>query len=256
MGSSSGSDSGSSGVSDTGDFGSEAANNAATDSGAASVGAGGGSSDTGDLGSEAANNAATQAANESVGIGEDEDGITVYSYTPEELNEQQLTAAQLAYDVGLTQPVDPSAPPTETITSFTQNLMANIKSSPFSFALSPTGTALKTAAQTIAANYLTGNLGFGTTDTGEGTGTITGEGDGEIPVETVLPYIIGGGGEQPSQVLSYFSGLQQQPSLLSRYGQAKQTISSIIGDIPSQYGYQQPTQSNFYYDYLTRKGLL
>jgi len=256
MGSSSGSDSGSSGATDTGDMGSEAANNAATDAANASVGAGGGSSDTGDLGSEAANNAATQAANESVGIGADDPGITVYSYTPEEMAEQQLTAAQLSYDLGLTQPTDPSPTPTDTITSYTKNLMANIKSNPIGFAVSPTGTALKTAAQTVAANYLTGNITFGTTDTGEGTGTITGEGNGEIPVETVLPYIIGGGGEQPSEVLSYFGGLQQQPSLLSRYGQAKQTISSIIGDIPSQYGYQQPMQSNFYYDYLTRKGLL
>jgi hypothetical protein len=56
---------------DTGDMGSEAANNAATDAANASVGAGGDSTstgtanatDTGDMGSEAANNAATAAAN-------------------------------------------------------------------------------------------------------------------------------------------------------------------------------------------------
>ena len=63
---------------DTGDMGSEAANNAATDAANASVGAGGDSTstgtanatDTGDMGSEAANNAATDAANASVGAGD------------------------------------------------------------------------------------------------------------------------------------------------------------------------------------------
>ena len=62
-----------SGVSDTGDMGSEADNNAATDSGAASVGAGGdsGPSDTGDLGSEAENVSSTQSGEASVGAGPD-----------------------------------------------------------------------------------------------------------------------------------------------------------------------------------------
>jgi hypothetical protein len=82
-----GSDSSSTGTAnatDTGDMGSEAANNAATDAANASVGAGGDSggsdststgtanaTDTGDMGSEAANNAATDAANASVGAGGD-----------------------------------------------------------------------------------------------------------------------------------------------------------------------------------------
>jgi hypothetical protein len=57
------------GGTDTGDMGSEAANNAATDAANASVGMGGGPTDTGDLGSEAANNAATAAAAASVGMG-------------------------------------------------------------------------------------------------------------------------------------------------------------------------------------------
>jgi hypothetical protein len=57
------------GGTDTGDMGSEAANNAATDSANASAGIGGGPTDTGDLGSEAANNAATAAAAASVGMG-------------------------------------------------------------------------------------------------------------------------------------------------------------------------------------------
>jgi hypothetical protein len=57
------------GGTDTGDMGSEAANNAATDAANASAGIGGGPTDTGDLGSEAANNAATAAAAASVGMG-------------------------------------------------------------------------------------------------------------------------------------------------------------------------------------------
>jgi hypothetical protein len=57
------------GGTDTGDMGSEAAKNAATDAANASAGIAGGPTDTGDLGSEAANNAATAAAAASVGMG-------------------------------------------------------------------------------------------------------------------------------------------------------------------------------------------
>jgi hypothetical protein len=64
----SGGNDGSSSSTDTGDMGSEAANNAATDSANASAGVGGGSSDTGDLGSEAANVGATQSASGSSSV--------------------------------------------------------------------------------------------------------------------------------------------------------------------------------------------
>jgi hypothetical protein len=87
------------------------------------AGGGGGSGDTGDMGSEAANNAATNAANASVGIGGG--------------------------------PTDPGIA-TDTITSFSNNLAANIQSNPLMAAISPVGTVARTAMQTAQARSMLG----------------------------------------------------------------------------------------------------
>jgi hypothetical protein len=83
-----------------------------------------------------------------------------------------------------------------------------------------------------------------------------GGGDAGTAITSVAPYLIGNTQAQPSQVLQYFSNLQNQPQtdgLLSRYDQAKQNISGILGT-NNQLG--ASNTSNFYYNYLNQRGLL
>jgi hypothetical protein len=229
-----------------------------SDPGSEASGGGGGSTDTGDLGSEAANVAATESANASVGAGGS--GVsTGFAPSPAEVSLADISAEEAAAaGLGVTA-VDPGIP-TETIKSYTQNLQAQMKSNPIGFALSPVGTMAMVAAQTIAANTMMGGVGTGTgTGVGSSTdpfGTISGGGDADTLTATIAPYLLGNTQAQPSQVLQYFSNLQNQPQaegLLSRYDQAKQNISGILGT-NNQLG--ASNTSNFYYNYLNQRGLL
>lgn len=232
MGSGAGSDSGdSSGVSDTGDQGSEAANNAATDAGAASVGAGGGVSDTGDLGSEAANVSATASGAASVGAGEDPS-------TPVDPSPPATETIE-GYVAGL----DPSASPTESIRNYVDNLKANVLAQPVRSVMSPTMTALKTAAQTVLATSMLDDARFTSEEAaGDGDGTTQ-----TIDVEAVLPYYISDQEAVPSQALAFFRGLDAPDvNILSRYGNAKQNIQNVLGDVTNQFGYGMSDQSNIF----------
>jgi hypothetical protein len=229
-----------------------------SDPGSEASGGGGGSTDTGDMGSEAANVAATESANASVGAGGS--GVSGgFAPSPAEVSLADISADEAAAaGLGVTA-VDPGIP-TETIKSYTQNLQAQMKSNPIGFALSPVGTMAVVAAQTIAANTMMGGIGTGTsTSVSSSTdpfGTISGGGDADTLTATIAPYLLGNTQAQPSQVLQYFSNLQNQPQaegLLSRYDQAKQNISGILGT-NNQLG--ASNTSNFYYNYLNQRGLL
>lgn len=229
-----------------------------SDPGSEAGGDSGGATDTGDMGSEAANVAATESANASVGAGGS--GVSGgFAPSPAEVSLADISADEAAAaGVGVTA-VDPGIP-TETIKSYTQNLQAQMKSNPIGFALSPIGTMAVVAAQTIAANSMMGGIGTGTgTSASSSTdpfGTISGGGDADTLTATIAPYLLGNTQAQPSQVLQYFSNLQNQPQtqgLLSRYDQAKQNVSGILGT-NNQLG--SSNTSNFYYNYLNQRGLL
>jgi len=122
------------------------------DGGSGGDGGDGGSagSDTGDMGSESANNAATDAANASVGIG----------------------------DSG---PTDPGIA-TDTISSFGNNLAANVMANPVMAAISPMGTMFSTAMQTAQARSMMGlaNPSLGMSPSGEGD-------DDRRPYQAITP---------------------------------------------------------------------
>ena len=239
-----GDSSGGSDSTDTGDMGSESANNASTSSGEASVGGGdsGGGVDTGDFGSEAANVAATEAANASVGIG-DTDAINAVNVS--------LEPDFFATGLPPANAVDPGIA-TDTIASFTNNLQAQMQSNPIGFALSPLGTSLMTAYQTAQANSMMNpSSGFSSQPSNGESGDV-----GYSDLVPLAPYLLGGSQIQPSKVSEYFSNLQnQQPTggILSRYDDAKQNISGILGT-NNQLG--SSNTSNIYYNYLNEKGLL
>jgi hypothetical protein len=184
---------------------------------------------------------------------------TGFAPSPAEVSLADISADEAAAaGLGVTA-VDPGIP-TETIKSYTQNLQAQMKSNPIGFALSPVGTMAVVAAQTIAANTMMGGIGTGTsTSVSSSTdpfGTISGGGNADTLTATIAPYLLGNTQAQPSQVLQYFSNLQNQPQadgLLSRYDQAKQNISGILGT-NNQLG--ASNTSNFYYNYLNQRGLL
>jgi hypothetical protein len=139
-------------------------------------------------------------------------------------------------------------PSDDTITSFSKNLQANIKSNPFSI-LTPTSTLAKTALQTLAANAMLGNLGFGSlggdTDT-DGFGG--GDGEGGLSREQVnqltpyAPYLMSDTVAPESMVSEYFSNMPLNSissNLQTDYNNAKNNISSILGVTPlsQQFGY-------------------
>jgi len=147
--------------------------------------------------------------------------------------------------------VDPGIA-TDTIASYQNNLKAEIQSNPLGFAISPLGTAFKVGVQAVAANSMMNPSYSGVQSTTDGGGDSLSYSD----IIPVAPYILGGTQAQPSQVLQYFSNQQAQPQtqgLLSRYEQAKQNVSGILGT-NNQLG--ASNTSNFYYNYLNQKGLL
>ena len=138
-------------------------------------------------------------------------------------------------------------PSDDTITSFSKNLEANIKSNPFSV-LTPTSTLAKTALQTLAANAMMGNLGFGSIGGDTDTGGFGGDGDGGLTREQVnqltpyAPYLMSDTVAPESMVSQYFSNMPLNSissNLQTDYNNAKNNISSILGVAPlsQQFGY-------------------
>jgi hypothetical protein len=155
-----------------------------------SSGASSGGTDTGDMGSEAANNAATDAANASVGIGGG--------------------------------PTDPGIA-TDTITSFSNNLAANIQSNPLMAAISPLGTVALTAVQTNQARNMLSNANPQAPTGAEGDGS-----DENKPYKAVIP------SSTNLEYTSPFFNLSSQP-----------TPNYIFQPLGNPYNYQNPNLYKF-----------
>jgi hypothetical protein len=215
-----------------------------------------------------------------------------YTYQPttEQLGSPVYTDTGTYDEAALTQPGRPTDPgvagtyvdgqfvPSEdTITSFTQNLKAEYASNPLLFLLSPLGQTAKVAGQTLAANYMLGNLpqfsiGGGTAPTGQMTPSDGGD-QLQSYLAPIAPYLVGGTTPQESQVMKYFNnmGTTQSPlssSLETSYNQAKANINNLlgVGSLQGQFGYStQPygglSASNlatnpFNIPYLQQRGLI
>jgi hypothetical protein len=215
-----------------------------------------------------------------------------YTYQPttEQLGSPVYTDTGTYDEAALTQPGRPTDPgvagtyvdgqfvPSEdTITSFTQNLKAEYASNPSLFLLSPLGQTAKVAGQTLAANYMLGNLpqfsiGGGTAPTGQMTPSDGGD-QLQSYLAPIAPYLVGGTTPQESQVMKYFNnmGTTQSPlssSLETSYNQAKANINNLlgVGSLQGQFGYStQPygglSASNlatnpFNIPYLQQRGLI
>jgi hypothetical protein len=215
-----------------------------------------------------------------------------YTYQPttEQLGSPVYTDTGTYDEAALTQPGRPTDPgvagtyvdgqfvPSEdTITSFTQNLKAEYASNPLSFLLSPLGQTAKVAGQTLAANYMLGNLpsfsiGGGTAPTGQMTPSDGGD-QLQSYLTPIAPYLLTGATPQESQVMQYFNnmGTTQSPlssSLETSYNQAKANINNLlgVGSLQGQFGYStQPygglSASNlatnpFNIPYLQQRGLI
>lgn len=167
-------------------------------------------------------------------------------------------------------------PSDDTITSFSKNLEANIKSNPL-LALAPVSTLAKTALQTLAANAMLGNIGFGSVG-GDTDGFGGGDGDGGLTREQVnqltpyAPYLMSGTVAPESMVGQYFANLNLGQTLSSdlqtSYNNAKNNVNSLLGITPpsQQFGYStQPygllsstnlAANPFNIDYLQQRGLI
>jgi hypothetical protein len=215
-----------------------------------------------------------------------------YTYQPttEQLGSPVYTDTGTYDEAALTQPGRPTDPgvagtyvdgqfvPSEdTITSFTQNLKAEYASNPLLFLLSPLGQTAKVAGQTLAANYMLGNLpqfsiGGGTAPTGQMTPSDGGD-QLQSYLAPIAPYLVGGTTPQESQVMKYFNnmGTTQSPlssSLETSYNQAKANVNNLlgVGSLQGQFGYStQPygglSASNlatnpFNIPYLQQRGLI
>jgi len=215
-----------------------------------------------------------------------------YTYQPttEQLGSPVYTDTGTYDEAALTQPGRPTDPgvagtyvdgkfvPSEdTITSFTQNLKAEYASNPLLFLLSPLGQTAKVAGQTLAANYMLGNLpsfsiGGGTAPTGDMSSSDGGD-QLQSYLAPIAPYLVGGTTPQESQVMKYFNnmGTTQSPlssSLETSYNQAKANINNLlgVGSLQGQFGYStQPygglSASNlatnpFNIPYLQQRGLI
>jgi hypothetical protein len=215
-----------------------------------------------------------------------------YTYQPttEQLGSPVYTDTGTYDEAALTQPGRPTdpgvagtyvdgqfVPSQDTITSFTQNLKAEYASNPLLFLLSPLGQTAKVAGQTLAANYMLGNLpqfsiGGGTAPTGQMTPSDGGD-QLQSYLAPIAPYLVGGTTPQESQVMKYFNnmGTTQSPlssSLETSYNQAKANINNLlgVGSLQGQFGYStQPygglSASNlatnpFNIPYLQQRGLI
>jgi len=145
-------------------------------------------------------------------------------------------------------------PSTDTITSFSDNLKANLKSNPFG-ALTPTSTLAKTAAQTLAANYMMGNINVtgsskDNNNTGGGGERLSREQTNQLT--SLAPFLLTNTVAPKSQVASYFKNLgatsaNTTPSFISTYNNAKNKISQTLNLTPNtqQFGYTANPNSGF-----------
>jgi len=151
-------------------------------------------------------------------------------------------------------------PDTDTITSFTDNLKANLKANPYGL-LSPTATLLGTAYQTAKARSLMG-LGFNlSTSYGSDGQNVNinldrGDGDGGLSVvesilEQVNPYL------PKSVAQEYYDSLPQtdksELSFQARYNNIRNDVNGILNS-PSPLGLLAVNESPFY-DFLKTRGL-
>ena len=151
-------------------------------------------------------------------------------------------------------------PSTDTITSFTDNLKANLKANPYGL-LSPTATLLGTAYQTAKARSLMG-LGFNlSTSYGSDGQNVNinldrGDGDGGLSVvESILqqvnPYL------PKSVAQEYYDSLPQtdksELSFQARYNNIRNDVNGILNS-PSPLGLLAVNESPFY-DFLKTRGL-
>ena len=180
------------------------------------------------------------------------------------------------YSLGDPDPdVDTPLSERDTITSFTDNLSANIRSNPFGI-LTPTSTLLKTAGQTLAANYMLGNLsnpfsigGGSSVDYTDPTYSYESDGDTQSYLAPLAPYAVGGTPVQQSQVLQNQTPNSSLSSELeTSYNNAKASVAQTMGINPlaQQFGYStapygaltaQNTGTNpFNIPYLQTRGLI
>jgi len=154
-------------------------------------------------------------------------------------------------------------PSTDTITSFSDNLKANLKSNPFGY-LTPTSTMLSTGIQTLTANAMMGNLGFNV-NRGDRGGQNNNQGDrGEGNNQTqafqnqltaLAPYLLTNTVAPKSQVLEYFSNKNTNSNFdfAKDYASAKSKVAQTLNNRGSM-GMLAVTDSP-YYDWLKTKGL-
>jgi len=180
------------------------------------------------------------------------------------------------YSLGDPDPdVDTPLSERDTITSFTDNLSANIKANPLGY-LTPTSTLLKTAGQTLAANYMLGNIenpfsigGGSSVDYTDPTYSYESDGDTQSFLAPLASYAVGGTPIQQSQVLQ-----QEAPSvgisnqLQTDYDNAKASVAQTlaINPLAQQFGYstapygaltaQNLGTNPFNIEYLQTRGLI
>jgi len=154
-------------------------------------------------------------------------------------------------------------PSTDTITSFSDNLKANLKSNPFGY-LTPTSTMLSTGIQTLTANAMMGNLGFNV-NRGDRGGQNNNQGDrGEGNNQTqafqnqltaLAPYLLTNTVAPKSQVLEYFSNKNTNSNFdfAKDYASAKSKVAQTLNNRGSM-GMLAVTDSP-YYDWLKTKNL-
>ena len=154
-------------------------------------------------------------------------------------------------------------PSTDTITSFSDNLKANLKSNPFGY-LTPTSTMLSTGIQTLTANAMMGNLGFNV-NRGDRGGQNNNQGDrGEgnnqtqtfqNQLTTLAPYLLTNTVAPKSQVLQYFSNKNTNSNFdfAKDYASAKSKVAQTLNNRGSM-GMLAVTDSP-YYDWLKTKNL-
>ena len=153
-------------------------------------------------------------------------------------------------------------PSTDTITSFSDNLKANLKSSPFGY-LTPTSTMLATGIQTLTANAMMGNLGFNVNrgDRGQNNNqSDRGEGNNQTQafqnqLTALAPYLLTNTVAPKSQVLEYFSNKNTNSNFdfAKDYASAKSKVSQTLNNRGSM-GMLAVTDSP-YYDWLKTKNL-
>ena len=169
----------------------------------------------------------------------------------------------------------PTSQREDTITSFQDNLSANIRANPFSV-LAPVSNLTKTALQTAVAKNMLGltNTGFSNDDNTSG-----GRGENELTQQqtneliSLAPFLLSNTVAPESQVNKFFAANQQSTKPISQklendYNSAKTRINGILGIIPTnqQFGYStQPsggfTATNlasnpFYIEFLRTRGLI